>query len=107
MASMTESGVQDAGDPLEAEYLMLEPWVKKLKREDGVAVPYSPVWDVQDESKHHDAVFSLGSTSRSGVAVEPSPLTMSEIFLPDLLLDEIASLSNKYAASRLPPAQRI
>lgn len=78
-----------------------------MKYEDGTIPSYTPLWDISDPDKHHDAVFSMRFTNRSGVSVPATPLAMSEMFLPDHLLDRIAELTNKYAASRLPPVHTV
>ena len=84
-------------------YDPLRPWVKTLDYEDGREVPYSKVWDVQDEDKHHQASFRILSTSGRVVDIDPTPAVFAEIFFPDLLLDDFVKHTNAYATRRLPP----
>ena len=86
-------------------YNMLEPWVKEVEWVGKEEPAYEPLWDISDRRNHHDALFSLGQTSRSGVAIEPSPLTFTEIFYPDHLMDLFAQSTNGYAKARLPPGK--
>jgi len=89
------------------EYTPLKPFVQHVEYENGEQVPYRRVWDATNYLLHHEAQFSLGGNglSRSEIRLDPTPMTLSEMYFPDSLVDHFVTKTNSYARSRLPPSQ--
>eukprot|EP00977_Amphora_coffeiformis_P020704 scaffold8426_cov99-Amphora_coffeaeformis.AAC.1 len=88
-------------------YDISRPWRKHLKYENGSVYEYEPLWDVSKPENHHVAEFRLNSgIGRGELPLEPTPLTLTELFFPDSVLDTMVDKTNLYAASRLPPSLR-
>lgn len=92
-------------DPLLEPYDISRPWQTPVEYDNGVVYEFEPLWDVSRPENHHNIEFRLDS-GRGELPLEPTPLTMSEIFFPDSLLDQMVDATNSYAASRLPPSKR-
>jgi len=89
------------------EYTPLKPFVQHVEYENGEQVPYRRVWDATNYLLHHEAQFSLGGNglSRSEIRLDPTPMTLSEMYFPDSLVDHFVTKTNSYARSWLPPSQ--
>ena len=90
-----------------AEYSPVVPLIKTVEYLVDFQPNYEPVWDVNDLSKFHRAVFSKSLGRRSALTVDPTPTSMVESFFPDSLLESWCKTTMAYAASRLPPSRRL
>jgi len=65
-----------------------------------------PVWDATNPQLHHEAQFLLGGNKigRREIPIEASPMTLSEMFFADNVVDHFVAKTNSYARSRLPPS---
>ena len=88
-------------------YTPLKPFLQQLEYESGEQIPYRRLWDVTNPLLHHPPEFSLGGNGigRRDIAIHPSPMTLSEMFFPDSMIDCMVAKTNSYARSRLPPSQ--
>ena len=95
--------------PMVAEndgYTPLKPLVKSLRYADGTRPEFRPIWDINDHVRFHPPTFTMPSRSACVLSIEPSPTVMVETFFPDSLLEELATKTNSYAATLLPPSRR-
>ena len=92
-------------------YRVDTPWRQQVKYTDddkNRECVYEPLWDISNPGNFHSIEFNLNTSRvlRGEIRLEPTSMTMTELFFPDSLMDEIVSKTNAYAASRLPPGQR-
>eukprot|EP00977_Amphora_coffeiformis_P025802 scaffold22238_cov99-Amphora_coffeaeformis.AAC.1 len=93
--------------PQDDGYNCLQPWRQDLEYANGTVNEYEPLWDISKPENHHKAAFNLNSgIGRGELPLEPGPLTLTELFFPDSVLDHMVERTNSYAASRLPPSKR-
>ena len=98
---MAENGTEEDG------YNVLRPWRKHVEYSNGRVYEYEPIRDISKPESHHSIEFRLNSgAGRGSIDLEPSALTMCELFFPDHLLDTMVEKTNSYAASKLPPSRR-
>ena len=86
-------------DDEELEYTPLTPWIKEVEHSYRNSVSYEPTFRVGDMTK-------FGASFELPVSIDATAAAMTEIFLPDRLLDQWIKCTNAYAASHLPPARR-
>eukprot|EP00977_Amphora_coffeiformis_P007696 scaffold1690_cov182-Amphora_coffeaeformis.AAC.53 len=100
-----------ANVPEIAPYCVDTPWVQQVKYVDdnkNREYAYEPLWDISNPDNYHNIEFNINAqhVRRGEIRLEANPMTMTELFFPDSLMDEIVAKTNAYAASRLPPGQR-
>jgi len=88
------------------EYDLHKPFVIDVKYRDSrlnEEYKYEPLFDATDEENHHSIEFQLRRLSgRREIEIQPCPLSFTELFFPDNLIDEWVDCTNKYARNRLP-----
>ena len=96
-----------AEQPQDDGYNCLRPLQMDLEYANGAVYEYERLWDISNPANHHEAEFNLNSgIGRGELPLEPGPLTLTEMFFPDSVLDHMVEKTNAYAASRLPPSKR-
>ena len=86
-------------------YTPLKPFLQQLEYESGEQIPYRRLWDVTNPLLHHPPEFSLGGNGigRRDIAIHPSPMTLSEMFFPDSMIDRMVAKTNSYAREVVCP----
>ena len=80
------------------EYTPETPFITELQQSKQVGVDYDVVFDVNESTK-------FGASFEIPMAIVPTAEAMTEIYLPDVLLDKWIQCTNAYAASILPPGK--
>jgi hypothetical protein len=89
-----------SSDEEEEEYTPLTPWIQEVEHSYRNPVPYEPIFRVGDIPKFTPS-FELPM-----VGIDATVTAMTEIFLPDTLLDQWVKCTNRYASAHLPPGRR-
>jgi hypothetical protein len=95
-------------DPPVERYTVLALLVKSVWYENPNTKPeYRKIWDINDHKNIHRASYSLSFGRRAVMSADPSPAVLADMYFPDSLLELMASKTNSYAKSRLPPSKLV
>ena len=82
---------------METQYTPQKPFITHLAYDDGNPVDYVPL-DLSEEARH-------GARFQLPAEVPSTPAAISEIFLPEHLIQTMVECTNSYARARLPPGK--
>jgi hypothetical protein len=95
-------------DPPVERYTLLAPLVKSVRYENPNTKPeYRKVWDINDHKNIHWSSHSLSFGRQTVMAAAASPEVLADMYFPDSWLIYMATKTNSYAKSRLPPSKLV
>lgn len=83
----------------EVEYTPQTPFIVDLEYRNGREIEYEPIFRVQDMNP-------FGPSFEVPMGISPTAAAMTEIFLPDRVLDKWVECTNAYAEAMCPAGRR-